>query len=219
MKEKCVVILSGGLDSTVLLYTIIAEGLDPEAITFSYGQRHRREIDYARKTCEDLRVPHNVLYLDSLAPIFIGSSLTDEIDVPEGHYQDESMKSTVVPNRNSIMINLAMAYAIGRKIKYVAYGAHAGDHAIYPDCRPIFVERIQKLAEVVDYNPLYIKVPFLIYKKEDIVRIGQGLKVPFANTYSCYKGGEIHCGVCGTCTERKEAFKNAGVEDPTEYLA
>jgi 7-cyano-7-deazaguanine synthase len=218
MPGRAVVILSGGLDSTVLLYSMIRDGYDPIAVTFNYGQKHSREIECAKRTCQELRVPHRIFDLTGLAEVFGGSSLTSAcLDVPEGHYQAENMKSTVVPNRNSIMLNLAMGFAIANDIQMVAYGAHSGDHAIYPDCREEFVEAIQHLATLVDYKPINIVVPFLHWTKAEIVEYGVNLNVSFNNTYSCYKGGEIHCGKCGTCTERKEAFALANVEDPTEY--
>lgn len=358
--KKCVVILSGGIDSTVLLYHIRNAGYYVEAISFSYGQKHSRELHYAKKTCEELRVPHNTFFLDHLSPLFLGSSLTDDIEVPDGHYQAENMKSTVVPMRNAIFLSLACAYARSRGFTYVAYGAHAGDHEIYWDCKTRFLdtfnslifdqaanqtrgslspewvraffeaegcfthtnhkaihyhrqtrerigmgkekrlpicifsqkdkallEEIQKFfygygtistqtsgrcydykltgqscrlvvdlfkgqfknkykqaqynqwwAEFKDYlsepfnicnseckdrqyavvsDGIEILAPFVTLKKEDIIKIGATLGVNFKNTYSCYKGREIHCGACGTCTERKEAFKLAGIEDPTEY--
>jgi len=216
--EKIVVILSGGLDSTVLLYDMLHQGYDVRALTFNYGQKHSREIECAEKTCKYLQVPHEVLSLECLAAILQSSSLiSSSLDVPEGHYQAENMKSTVVPNRNSIMLNIAMAYAINIGIRKIAYGAHAGDHAIYPDCRPEFVEAIQDLAKCVDYEEIEIIAPYLQWTKADIVKRGLGLNVNFALTYSCYKGGAKHCGKCGTCTERLEAFKLAHAIDPVDY--
>ena len=215
---KALVILSGGIDSTVLLYDLIDQGYDVEAITFHYGQKHSKEISSAKATCAILDIPQKIVRLEGIEDLIHGSALIGDKDIPEGHYEDESMKSTVVANRNSIFINLAMAYAITKKIRTIAYGAHAGDHAIYPDCRPVFVERIQALAEVVDYDPLNIIVPYLHWKKQDIVKKGAELGVDFDYTWSCYKGQRLHCGRCGTCVERIEAFKLAGVEDPTKYM-
>ena len=218
MRGKAVVILSGGLDSTVLLYSMIRDGNEPIAITFNYGQKHSREIECAKRTCQELGVPHRIFDLTGLAEVFGGSSLTSSnLDVPEGHYQAENMKSTVVPNRNSIMLNLAMGFAIANDIQIVAYGAHAGDHEIYPDTRPEFVAAIQNLAKLVDYKPIDIQVPFLHWTKAEIVEYGSNLNVSFDYTSSCYNGREKACGKCGTCTERLEAFKLAGVKDTVEY--
>ena len=217
-KDKVLCILSGGIDSTVLLYDLIAQDYDVSAITFNYGQRHAKEIQYAIKTCTELGVKHKIGPISQIRQLLYGSSLTGGKPVPEGHYEDVSMKQTVVANRNSILINLAMAWAISKNIPTIAYGAHGGDHEIYPDCREIFVEKINDLAKVVHYWPLEVIAPYLTKRKEDIVKLGVGLDVPFENTWSCYKGGMYHCARCGTCTERKEAFKLAGVEDPTIYV-
>ena len=215
--KKIICVFSGGLDSTVLLYKLVNEGYDVTAVSFNYGQRHTKELEYAAKTCGNLNVKHKLIDISSIVDIFAGSALTDAVDVPAGHYEEESMKVTVVPNRNSIFLNLAMAYGIGKRIYNLSYGAHAGDHEIYPDTRPAFVEAFNKLAKTVDYEPIDVITPFLNIRKEDIVKEGARLGVPFNNTWSCYSGGKIHCGVCGTCTERKEAFQLAGIEDPTEY--
>lgn len=217
MTDAIVVILSGGIDSTVLTYDLVHQGYSVNAISFNYGQKHSIELYTAARTCRKLGIPQKTVWIETIKELMYSPVLTGDDEVPEGHYEDASMKSTVVANRNSILINLAMAYAITENISTIAYGAHAGDHFIYPDCRPIFVERIQALAEVVHYTPLKIVAPFLHMNKKDIVKRGVELGVNFRDTWSCYKGGKIHCGKCGTCTERIEAFKLNNYKDPLEY--
>lgn len=216
--KKIVLILSGGLDSTVLLYHALHNGWSPFCLGFDYGQRHRRELDFARVHTDLLTIPFKVISLENLGDVLAGSSQTDHaVPVPHGHYADESMKATVVPNRNMIMLSIAMAKAISWRAYTVAYGAHAGDHAIYPDCRPEFVKAMGEAGRVCNYNPVVIYTPFLTMTKANIVEYGYKLQVPFKLTYSCYEGMESHCGLCGTCMERQEAFKLAGVIDPTDY--
>jgi len=137
--------------------------------------------------------------------------------VPAGHYTNETMKLTVVPNRNMIMLSVAIGWAVSGKADAVAYAAHAGDHTIYPDCRPAFIEAIRQAAALCDWHRVELLTPFVGKTKRDIVRLGAELDVPFGQTWSCYVGGEVHCGRCGTCVERREAFKSAGVDDPTVY--
>ena len=355
--KKIICVFSGGLDSTVLLYKLFDEGYDVTAVSFNYGQRHTKELEYAAKTCRILDVKHKIIDISSIVDIFAGSALTDDVDVPAGHYEEESMKVTVVPNRNSIFLNLALAYALSQDYTKVFYGAHAGDHFIYNDCREpfqtimndlfyiwsddnrgslspewvkaffeaegcfthtsykqimyhrktrkrigtcrnvtkpvcVFTQKDKPLLEEIkkffygygsiqksgsngvyeyrmsgqtcrlmvdlfkngfkthhkaaqfkrwytEFKPyltgkiqydskqytdrkyyiqdIELNNPFNQWSKSDIVKEGAQLEVPFVNTWSCYKGGDIHCGVCGTCTERKEAFKLAGIKDPTEY--
>jgi len=213
-----VVIYSGGLDSTVLLYQLRSAGQSLHCLSFNYGQKHLRELNFAHDNCLALGIPHLIGDLTGLAPVFAGSALTDrELVVPEGHYQDQSMRSTVVPNRNMIMLSLALGWAVSLQAEGVAYAAHAGDHAIYPDCRPNFVRGMQEVAKLCDYQQLEVVVPFMTMSKAEIVALGADLGVPFINTWSCYVGGELHCGKCGTCVERREAFVVAGVVDPTRY--
>jgi len=213
-KSKAIVILSGGMDSTTLLYYMNRK-YDVQAITFDYGQRHRKEIECARKTCEVLGVKHTIVDISKMAgQLMKGSSLTDNIDVPEGHYEDDTMKLTVVPNRNSIMLNLAMAKAISEHIQIVAYAAHSGDHAIYPDCRLEFIEAIKNLAKVVDYEPIKIMAPFKNFDKGQIAVLGDSLGVDFSLTWTCYKGQDKPCGKCGACVERAEAFQTYKLKDP-----
>ncbi len=208
-KPKGVCVLSGGTDSTTLLYKMRAKGFDVYAIGFDYGQKHSKELEYAAKTCEKLGVPYRVVMM----PKIDGSALTENNQiVPEGHYEDKSMKSTVVPNRNAIMLNYAVAYAISIDARTVGYGAHAGDHAIYPDCRPVFLQAMRKLAKVCHYFPIKIYAPFIKASKADVIKEGMELGVDYDLTWSCYKGGKTHCGRCGTCVERFEAFGLAGYD-------
>lgn len=215
---KIIVSLSGGLDSAVLMYQLIAEGHEVKAISIDYGQRHHRELDAAANLCHIKGIEHRIANMLPIRPFLAGSSQTsDEIEVPKGHYEDESMKLTVVPNRNMILLAVATAWAVSLKYDAVAYAAHAGDHAIYPDCRPEFAEAMAKAMELCDYQPIKLLRPFVGMTKADIVLMGHRAKVPFAKTWSCYQGLEYHCGECGTCVERKEAFLKATVKDPTLY--
>ena len=217
---KITSVLSGGLDSTVLTYKLLAEGLSVRAVSICYGQRHQRELSYAARTTRKLGIPWRMIDLSVLKDIFGKSSQTsNNVTVPHGHYEEEVMKLTVVPNRNMILLAVAAGWAIGRGDEAIAYAAHAGDHAIYPDCRPVFVDAMVRALQLCHYEPVILLAPFLGITKADIVKLGDSLGVPFAETWSCYEGGERHCGLCGTCVERKEAFVLAGMVDPTEYLA
>lgn len=219
-----VAVVSGGLDSTVLAHHLRAEGWRLQLVSFDYGQRHAVELECARALARRLAVRHDVVDLSSVTPLLTGSALTDDaVDVPDGHYTDDSMRATVVPNRNAIFVALGVAAAVAARADAVALGIHAGDHPIYPDCRPAFVDAARTLARVanegfvtVDFDVL---APFLTWSKADIVRRGAALDVPFGDTWSCYRGDVRHCGTCGTCVERREAFALAGVDDPTEYAA
>lgn len=222
---KAVVLLSGGVDSTTLLYQMVHE-YECYPLTISYGQRHNREILAARNVCEARGggLLQRWKYLDlSVLRGLLPSSLTGVGDIPHGHYQDESMKSTVVPNRNMILLSLAGGYAQGIGAKVVGYAAHAGDHAIYPDCRPAFVQSCHETLRLGtgwgEDDGVKLVAPFVSVTKADIVRAGKVENVPYYLTWSCYEGGDVHCGVCGTCIERREAFKLAGVVDPTKYMA
>lgn len=223
--SKAVVLLSGGIDSSTLLYKMVDSGYDCYPLTISYGQRHQKEILAARNISEALGIVKDWEYVDlSILRTLLPSSLTGVGDIPEGHYADESMKSTVVPNRNMILLSVAAGYAQGLGADTVAYAPHMGDHAIYPDCRPEFVESVKKTIKLgtgwtIDEG-IHLKTPFVSMTKADIVKLGSSFYSPplfYEDTWSCYKGGKLHCGLCGTCVERKEAFKLAGVHDPTKY--
>jgi 7-cyano-7-deazaguanine synthase len=216
-----IAIVSGGLDSVTLAYLLHSQGWRLRLVSFNYGQRHIREIEFARLCAERLNATIDVVDLSALTPLLAGSALTDDIDVPHGHYAAPNMVVTIVPNRNAIFLSVAYAAAVSSNAQVVATGVHAGDHFIYPDCRPEFVEAfdaMQKLAvEGCGHPDLHLSAPFVGKTKGDIVALGAQLGVPFENTWSCYEGADIHCGLCGTCVERKEAFELAGVPDPTVY--
>lgn len=215
---RSVLVYSGGLDSTVLLSHLIAEGREVHAFTVNYGQRHAREIESAKAVCRHYAVPHQVADLRALGAVFGTNSLTDNaVAVAEGHYTEESMKTTVVPNRNMILLAVAAARAIALKADTLAYAAHGGDHAIYPDCRPEFADAMDHAIGLADWHKVRLERPMVSWTKTEIVLRGAALGVPMHLTWSCYKGGEKHCGRCGTCIERREAFHLAGVSDPTVY--
>ncbi|NDC37447.1 MAG: 7-cyano-7-deazaguanine synthase QueC [Proteobacteria bacterium] len=217
-EQKVVCLASGGMDSSVLLSLLKAKGYGVHALSIHYGQRHERELESAATVARILAIPHRVVDLRSLKPLFAGSSLTDEsLSVPHGHYAEESMKSTVVPNRNMIMLSVAAAWAMSLKAAHVAYAAHSGDHTIYPDCRPEFADALNTAIGLADWHTVTLLRPFIGMTKGQICAEGQKLGVTFADTWSCYEGGMVHCGRCGTCVERKEAFLAAGVSDPTRY--
>ncbi len=215
--KKAIVILSGGMDSTTLLYQVLSQGYEVHALSFNYGQRHKVELEYAKKTCDKLEISHIVADITGINQLLQGSSLTSDIPVPEGHYAQETMKQTVVPNRNMILLSLATGYAVSLGANNVFFGAHAGDHAIYPDCRNEFIEELNKSTRIANYVPVEIHAPFIKMDKGDIAILGVKLGVDFSLTHTCYKGEDISCGKCGACVERLEAFAKAGVIDPKQY--
>ncbi|RRJ82857.1 7-cyano-7-deazaguanine synthase QueC [Aestuariirhabdus litorea] len=218
MNKKVVVIYSGGMDSFTVLHRAIEEGLEVHALSFNYGQRHQRELDYARRVCSRLGVPHLVSDITSINALLQGSSLTSsEIEVAEGHYTAENMKSTVVPNRNMILLSLAVGYAVSIGADRVFYGAHSGDHTIYPDCRPEFVEAMNSVTRIANFEPVEIVSPFLEQDKIEILRWGLARGLDYADTWTCYNGREKACGKCGSCCERLEAFSLNQATDPLPY--
>lgn len=215
---RIVSLLSGGMDSSTLAFHLRREGHEVLPIAFIYGQRHAKEINAAKTLCAFAGFPLEVVNIKHLQNLFSASALVDtSTPVPEGHYAHESMKATVVPNRNMVMLALAAAYAISNQAEAIAIAAHAGDHAIYPDCRPEFHDAMGRAFELCDYRPIKLLRPFIELTKDRIAARGHQLDVPFSMTWSCYKGGALHCGKCGTCVERKEAFELAGLIDPTIY--
>lgn len=214
---RIVVVYSGGLDSFTLLNHSMDLGHEVFPITFDYGQKHKKEISYAEDFCQDESLALKVVDITEINSLLKGSALTDNIEVPKGHYEDESMKTTVVPNRNMILISMATAYAVTVNAEEVWYGAHGGDHAIYPDCRPEFVNKINEATLVANYSPISVKAPFIDLSKHEILSIGLKLGLDYSKAWTCYEGKELACGVCGSCAERLEAFKINESEDPLEY--
>ena len=217
MTEKdSVIIYSGGLDSTTLLFEERARVA--LAVTFDYGSNHAaREIACARHHCALLGVEHLIIDLAFMKRYFNSSLLSGADAIPEGHYDDENMRSTVVPFRNGIMLSVACGLAEDRGLKRVLIANHGGDHAIYPDCRPEFVAAMDGAMQAGTYAGVQLAAPYTNLTKSEIVQRGVALGIDYGETYSCYRGGERHCGTCGTCTERREAFRLAGLPDPTEY--
>ncbi|MCB9857777.1 MAG: 7-cyano-7-deazaguanine synthase QueC [Phycisphaerales bacterium] len=214
-----VLLHSGGLDSTVLLYHLRRQGHGVRSLSVDYGQRHARELAAAQSICDATGVEHRAVDLGSIAPLLAGSALTDAVPVPQAAYDLETMKTTVVPNRNMILISIATAWAVSLKYDAVAYAAHGGDHEIYPDCRPEFAAAMDRAMQLCDWHAVRLDPAFVGNSKADLVRLGDELGVPFEQTWSCYLGGEAHCGACGTCVERRAAFRAAGVVDPTTYVS
>lgn len=216
MKKNSVIIVSGGMDSITLLYDHkdeIALG-----ISFDYGSNHNaREIPFAKMHCERLGIKHITINLDFMHQYFKSSLLDGADAIPEGHYADDNMKSTVVPFRNGIMLSIAIGIAESNDLDQVFIANHGGDHTIYPDCRPEFIKAIDSAANAGTYNNVKVIAPYTQITKSDIARIGKKLGIDYTETWSCYKGGERHCGKCGTCVERKEALSEAGIEDCTIY--
>lgn len=214
-----VAVVSGGLDSVTLAYLLAARGYHLHLLSFDYSQRHKKEIGFARACAEALGAEYTVVDLSSLGPLLSGSALTSSIPVPDGHYAASTMAVTIVPNRNAIFLSIAFGIGVAERAEAVGIGVHAGDHYIYPDCRPAFLTAFGAMQEKASPGGPILLSPFQYLKKSEIVKIGAGLSVPYEKTWSCYKGGEKHCGRCGTCVERKEAFTLSGVADPTEYLS
>jgi 7-cyano-7-deazaguanine synthase len=250
-----VAIFSGGLDSTTLVYEMMQQGLTPHLLSFNYGQRHSKELDYALGTSAKLGLRHDIVNLTGITYLISNSALTapmiddaepgraphygeHEVEVPEGHYAEDNMKLTVVPNRNMIMLSIAAGVMINNSYKLIGTGVHAGDHFVYPDCRPDFLSAlnaavvlgnegfgdIPPMSQWVNNAPGVIYAPFIMQSKADIAVKALELGVPLDQTWSCYKGGENHCGKCGTCVERLEAIDEAyhklewtGPFDPTVY--
>jgi 7-cyano-7-deazaguanine synthase len=221
MSYKTVLIYSGGLDSTVLLYKLFEiDKREVTCINFNYGSKHNiRERIAAKEFCERLNVPICFIDLPFIRDRFKSSLLIDSFDpIPKGGYKEESMKSTVVPFRNGIMLSIAAGFAESIGYDVVALANHAGDHHIYPDCRPEFISAMSFAIQTGTYKKIDILSPFCSYTKGEIVSIGESLCVPFESTWTCYEGKDIHCGTCGACNERKEAFKEANIQDPTVYM-
>lgn len=215
MKDS-LIIVSGGMDSITLLNEFKDE--IALAVTFDYGSNHaKKEIPMAKLHCERLGIKHIIIPLAFVHDYFKSSLLEGADAIPEGHYAAENMKSTVVPFRNGIMLAIACGIAESNGLKKVMIANHAGDHAIYPDCRTEFIKAMSEAMELGTYEGISIVAPYSDITKTDIARHGKEIGLNYAETWSCYKGGEKHCGKCGTCVERKEALHDAGIDDPTEY--
>jgi 7-cyano-7-deazaguanine synthase len=213
-----VVLVSGGMDSVSALYEAHQAHMVVGGLSFDYGSKHNhKEIPFAAFHCERLGIPHRVIQLDFVAEFFKSDLLQSGGAIPDGHYEEQSMKQTVVPFRNGIMLAIAGGYAESIEAQGLVIAAHAGDHAIYPDCREEFMRAMGDAVRVGTYARIEILRPFIHASKADIARRGRDLGVDFSKTWSCYKGGAIHCGACGTCVERREAFLIAGLPDPTLY--
>jgi 7-cyano-7-deazaguanine synthase len=216
MEKDSVIIISGGMDSITMLYDkkeSIALG-----ISFDYGSNHNsREIPFAKLHCKRLGIKHITINLEFVHQYFKSSLLDGAEAIPEGNYNDENMKSTVVPFRNGIMLSIAAGIAESNNLKNVLIANHAGDHTIYPDCRPEFINSIDKATQAGTFAKVKVLAPYTNITKTDIAKIGKKLGIDYTETWSCYKGGEKHCGKCGTCVERKEALAGASIDDTTEY--
>jgi len=226
--DRAVAIFSGGMDSSSLVYMLKQDYGELIMLSFDYGQRHKKEITSAKKLAGYLEenptgayTEHRVVNLRTITSMLKGSALTDDVDVPDGHYSEEAARITVVPNRNMIMLGVATAVAVAEEADALYTGVHAGDHFIYPDCRPEFMHHINLAAQAGNESfakrGFRIEAPFLHMEKSEIAKVGARYGVPWEDTWSCYKGGAIHCGTCPTCVERQEAFYIAGVTDKTKY--
>ena len=215
MKDS-IIILSGGLDSTTMLYDY-ADRI-ALALSFDYGSNHnKKELAFAAYHCNQLGIEHIIIPLEFIHQYFHSSLLSGAEAIPEGQYDDESMRSTVVPFRNGIMLAIAAGMAEDRHLARILMANHSGDHAIYPDCRPEFVQALAAAVQAGTYNGVELFTPYTHWTKTDIARRGKELGIDYSKTWSCYKGGEKHCGKCGTCTERRQALQEAGIVDTTEY--
>jgi 7-cyano-7-deazaguanine synthase len=215
---KVVCLISGGMDSVVAFHDALRTHEVVGALSFDYGSKHNhREIPFARWQTARASVPHQVIDLGFIGQLFASDLLKSGGAIPEGHYEEATMKSTVVPFRNGIFLAIAAGYAESVGAQGLVIAAHAGDHAIYPDCRESFMAPMARAIEQGTYAGIQVLRPFIDWRKEKIVARGHQLHVDFVQTWSCYQGGEIHCGRCGTCVERREAFLIAGIPDPTVY--
>ena len=215
--SKIVAVVSGGMDSVTMLHDLYSQGHEIQVISFNYGQRHIKELKVAKENAEALGLKHTVVEMGFMSDLLSNSALTGDIDVPEGHYEDENMKLTVVPNRNMIMASIAIGYAVNLEYDTVALGVHSGDHAIYPDCRPKFIEILNEVARIANYQPIEVIAPYINMNKVNIVARGSEIGVDYSKTWTCYKGLDKACGRCGSCQERLEAFILNELVDPLKY--
>ncbi len=221
---KTIVICSGGLDSVSLAHMVAAKRKLTGLVSFDYGQRHRKELDYAALCAKRLDVPHDIIDMRGIGAALTGSALTDDVDVPDGHYAEETMRVTVVPNRNAIMLTVAYGIAAARGDQAVATAVHGGDHFIYPDCRPEFIAAFEHMANLatkaaVEGQPLTLATPLMHLTKAEIIRMGVDLGIDYGLTVSCYQADAegYACGLCDSCRLRRKGFDDAGIADPTRY--
>lgn len=215
---KVLAIVSGGMDSVTMLHDLHNQGHQLSVVSFDYGQRHVKELEVAKANADKLGLDHKIIRMDFLAQLLDNSALTGDVDVPEGHYENENMKLTVVPNRNMIMASIAIGLAVNNGQDAIAMGVHSGDHAIYPDCRPEFISALREVSLIANYEPIDVLAPYLELDKGSI--IARGLRIDtmdYSQTWTCYKGLDKACGVCGSCQERLEGFKLNNMEDPIDY--
>jgi 7-cyano-7-deazaguanine synthase len=218
--QKAVVLLSGGLDSTTALYDAASRCTVVAALSFDYGSKHNaRELPQAAWHAEQLKIPHSIISLPFIGAHFPSSLLQNGPEIPKGHYEESSMKQTVVPFRNGILLSIAAGFAESRGAQSLVIAAHAGDHSIYPDCREDFMQAMDSAVRKGTYAGISIDRPFIELDKAGIVLRASELGIALEKTWSCYVGGEVHCGECGTCVERREAFELAQIQDPTLYLS
>ncbi len=219
-RPKAVVIYSGGMDSYTVLHRALHQGYDVHALSFHYGQRHSRELDVAERVCRDLGIAHQVVDIRAIHGLIGNSALTDANQaMPRGQYDGDNMATTVVPNRNMILLSLAIAQAVNIGAEVCLYGAHGGDHVLYPDCRPEFLARMNDVAAIANFEAVRIEAPYLDVDKAAIVADGLAMGLDYANTWTCYLGEEFACGECGSCLERLSAFAANGMIDPLRYTA
>lgn len=216
--RKAVVIYSGGMDSYTVLHKALRQGFEVHALSFHYGQRHARELHVAERVCSDLQVSHRLIDIRAIHSLMDGSALTDTArDMPAGDYAQDNLTATVVPNRNMVLLSLAIAHAVNIGANVCFYGAHGGDHVLYPDCRPEFVDRMNAVAAIANFEPVHIEAPYLHSDKATILADGLAMGLDYADTWTCYLGEEQACGRCGSCRERLAAFAANGVTDPLRY--
>ncbi len=216
--KNVVCIYSGGMDSYTMVNEAHRTGFLHSCLSFDYGQRHRKELRYATAVCLALGIEHHIIDLRSITKLLPGSALTSEVAVPSGHYAEDNMKRTVVPNRNMIMLAIASAHALSTGCAEVQFGAHAGDHTIYPDCRPTFIQALNWALELCDWESVRVHAPYIMLDKAEILQRGFKIDLNYKYTWTCYRGEELACGTCGSCQERLEAFDRLGRSDPLEYV-
>lgn len=214
---KVLAVVSGGMDSVTMLHDLVAQGHEVSVVSFNYGQRHLKELEVAKANADKLGLKHKVIDMAFMAQLLDNSALTGDTDVPEGHYEADNMKLTVVPNRNMIMASIAVGLAVNNGQEAVALGVHSGDHAIYPDCRPEFIKELNDVTQIANYEPITILAPYIDKDKTSIIKRGLEIGVDYSKTWTCYKGLAKACGKCGSCQERLEAFNNNNTEDPVDY--